>query len=257
MPPPALRLRGVSRRFGRGPEVLRGVDLDVEPGQVVLLRGGNGSGKTTLLRVAAGILAPDAGSAERFGPVGYQPQTGGEPPPRLAVRTWLGFTTGRRREEACRMLAELGGPAPHRPLAELSGGSLAKVLLASALTAGTGLAVLDEPFAALDAGSVPVAARLVTRAAERGAAVLLTDHGAAAADLAGVVADLAGGAVTASRAVAGDGAEASWHLLLRRPGQVARAVVVPARERDATLLAVLSSGGEVLAVREAPPREVP
>jgi len=55
-----MRARGLRKAFG-GNEVLRGVDLDLYEGEVVLLRGENGSGKTTLLNILTGNLEPDAG----------------------------------------------------------------------------------------------------------------------------------------------------------------------------------------------------
>ena len=57
---PSLELRGITAGYGRT-TVLRDVDLAVRPGSVVALLGPNGAGKTTLLRVAAGLLAPQAG----------------------------------------------------------------------------------------------------------------------------------------------------------------------------------------------------
>src|SRR5690606_13169587 len=63
---PAVSLRGVVRRMGRE-TVLRGIDLDVAPGRLVVLRGSNGSGKTTLLRLLGTRLRPHAGVARVFG----------------------------------------------------------------------------------------------------------------------------------------------------------------------------------------------
>jgi ABC-2 type transport system ATP-binding protein len=60
-------MRAVRRAFARGVEVLRGVDLEVEPGQTVGLLGRNGAGKTTLLRIALGLLEPSQGSVRVFG----------------------------------------------------------------------------------------------------------------------------------------------------------------------------------------------
>ncbi|MGH2590236.1 MAG: ATP-binding cassette domain-containing protein, partial [Actinomycetota bacterium] len=54
---PAIELRGVTRLFGVVPALVR-VDLNVAPGEVVVLRGPNGAGKTTLLRIAATSLSP-------------------------------------------------------------------------------------------------------------------------------------------------------------------------------------------------------
>ena len=56
-----LSLRGVEKSFG-GVRALRGVDFDVEPGEIVGLLGGNGAGKSTLMKIAAGVHLPDAGT---------------------------------------------------------------------------------------------------------------------------------------------------------------------------------------------------
>lgn len=62
---PLVSLNGVWRSWGRGKgraAVLRGVDLEVDPGTVTSISGRNGAGKTTLLRIVTGILAPDQGT---------------------------------------------------------------------------------------------------------------------------------------------------------------------------------------------------
>lgn len=71
MPPraqdgPIIRVQGVRKSFD-GREVLRGIDLEVMPGETMVIMGGSGSGKSTLLRLMIGSLRTDAGSMELFG----------------------------------------------------------------------------------------------------------------------------------------------------------------------------------------------
>jgi ABC-type multidrug transport system ATPase subunit len=63
---PAVAVRALERRFGRT-GVLRGITLDIMPGEVFVIVGPNGSGKTTLLEVLATLLTPTGGRAEVFG----------------------------------------------------------------------------------------------------------------------------------------------------------------------------------------------
>jgi ABC-type multidrug transport system ATPase subunit len=86
MPATALCVRDVTHWYVRGATVLDGADLTVAAGEVVVVRGGNGSGKTTLLRLAAGVMRPRGGVVRSAARVGYQPQTGEEPPPRSRHR---------------------------------------------------------------------------------------------------------------------------------------------------------------------------
>ena len=63
---PILRLRGVGRRFG-GVQAVRGVDLDVFPGERRAILGPNGAGKTTLFNLVSGEFPPTAGTIDLFG----------------------------------------------------------------------------------------------------------------------------------------------------------------------------------------------
>ena len=76
---PSIELRDVSFRYADGePEVLRGVNLIVQPGESVAIVGASGGGKTTLLKVMLGIHAPSSGEV----------LVGGLPLPRLGLRAW-------------------------------------------------------------------------------------------------------------------------------------------------------------------------
>src|SRR5262249_32539287 len=66
----AVACRGVTKEFGQGDSrtlTLRGIDLDIHPGEITLLVGPSGCGKTTLISIIAGILDPTAGSVSVLG----------------------------------------------------------------------------------------------------------------------------------------------------------------------------------------------
>jgi len=63
---PCLQMRGIRKSFG-ATVALAGVDLAVEPGEVLALVGENGAGKSTLMKVLSGAHAPDAGAMELDG----------------------------------------------------------------------------------------------------------------------------------------------------------------------------------------------
>jgi NitT/TauT family transport system ATP-binding protein len=167
--PGRIELRDVAVSFpaGRGERLtaLDGVDLLIEPAQVVALIGPNGSGKSTLLRVVAGLLQPDRGTVTIDGlPIdGPDPRIGlvFQEPRLLAWRTaasniaypleLAGVDPVARRarvDELLEMvgLLEAGAQVP----SELSGGMRQRAALARTLALEPEVLLLDEPFSALD-----------------------------------------------------------------------------------------------------------
>ncbi len=164
-----------------GRAVLHGIDLAIEPGEIVTIVGPNGSGKTTLLRALIGAVPVSAGRIVRAPGlrVGYVPQRLElDPTLPLAVGRFLGLPRRRERRAAEAALVRVGMAELYdRPMAALSGGQFQRVLLARALLAEPGLLLLDEPTQALDQpGTAAFYALVAALRAELGCAVLMVSH---------------------------------------------------------------------------------
>jgi sulfonate transport system ATP-binding protein len=162
--PARVSLRGVERTFGTH-TVLREVDIEIEPGEVVALLGASGSGKSTLLRLIAGLDRPSAGRIEIDGGSvrGIDPRCAivfQEPrllPWRsLAANVEYGLPPGTARSKGAGAvrhwldvvgLSEFGDHYPR----QVSGGMAQRAGLARALARQPRVLLLDEPLAALDA----------------------------------------------------------------------------------------------------------
>lgn len=165
----AIEVRDVVKRFG-SEEVLKGVDLAVEEGEIFGLIGPSGSGKSTLMRTLTGYLSPSKGGVEvlglppaAFGPkekrrVGYMPQ-GFVLYPQLSVRQNLNFVAGlyglrgfgkrRRRVRETLEFVELWGDR-RKAAGDVSGGMQRRLQLAAAVVHEPELLFVDEPTANLD-----------------------------------------------------------------------------------------------------------
>jgi ABC-type Fe3+/spermidine/putrescine transport system ATPase subunit len=162
-----LVLDGIAKRFGAH-EVLAGVSLALEPGEIVALLGPSGSGKTTLLRILAGFERADAGTIrlgdERIDP--QKPERRGfgmvfqhyALVPHLTVGGNVAFGLESRglaaaeiseRVAAALARVDLAG-FERRSVGELSGGQQQRVALARALAPEPRVLLLDEPLSNLD-----------------------------------------------------------------------------------------------------------
>ena len=165
----AVVCRGVSKVWAAGTarahEALREVDLDVAPGEFVVLLGPSGCGKSTLLYLVAGLEAATGGEIWSFRDAVDRPS-----PDRslifqeTSLFPWLsvwqnvafglsirGATEGERRAVAREALARVGlSEAMHKRPDELSGGMRQRVAVARALAMRPKVLLMDEPFAALD-----------------------------------------------------------------------------------------------------------
>ncbi len=161
-----------------GVHILDRISLAVRPREIVTLIGPNGSGKTTLLKAILGLVRSEGTIKRRPGlKIGYVPQEfGRDPSLPITVGGFLAlFAPARARDDA---LARVGvAEARNRQLGALSGGELARVLLARAIAGHPDLLVLDEPTAGVDiAGEAALYHLIADIRDEFGCGVLLVSH---------------------------------------------------------------------------------
>ena len=181
----AIRLQGLGRDYGDR-AAIDDLDLELGPGQTLLLIGPNGSGKTTLLRVLAGLLRPTRGEVEVLGaslpgeswkirgrvgylghrPLLYRDLTGRE---NLELQARLnGIPTDLARERIEADLAQVGmsSRADDR-VADYSAGMAQRIAICRAVTARPELLLLDEPDSNLDPSAREQARELIGPASDR------------------------------------------------------------------------------------------
>ncbi|MFJ2506758.1 sugar ABC transporter ATP-binding protein [Arthrobacter citreus] len=198
--PPLLEVRGLSKHFG-AVQVLKGVDLQVLPGEVHCVMGQNGAGKSTLIKTLSGVHEPDGGAilwegrevslrhptealalgiatmyqeldvvdgltvAENIF-LGHEKAAGGI----LNVRKTRGLTRD--------LLKRLGHSrlSPAAEVGTLSAANKQIVSLARALSRDTKLIIMDEPSAILDSGEVANLFRVIRELTAQGIAVVYISH---------------------------------------------------------------------------------
>jgi energy-coupling factor transport system ATP-binding protein len=160
-----------------GKDVLKGLELQVGPGERVALMGRNGAGKSTLLKTAAGLIKPVRGKVEAPGGMALLTQNPGDYLVRERVGDELPGEQGRAALEA----VGLTGKADADPR-DLSGGERQRLALAIALAGRMegerlpGLVALDEPTRGMDCSRKGELVGLIEALAARGAAVLVATH---------------------------------------------------------------------------------
>jgi ribose transport system ATP-binding protein len=195
-----LDVQGVTKSFA-GVRALRGVDLDIRPGEVHCVLGQNGAGKSTLIKVLAGVHRPDEGSISWLGNDVEIPTP--EAAIELGIATmyqeldvvdgltvaeniFLGHEIARggftKRSEAARrtkdLLRRLGHPglSPHADVGQLSAANKQIVSMARALSHDIRLIIMDEPSAVLDTEEVKNLFHVVRELTSEGIAVVYITH---------------------------------------------------------------------------------
>ena len=188
---PTAELAGVSLGYAQGVPVLKGLDWQLLPGQVVGLLGRNGAGKTTLLEALLGLREPQAGTVQLFGQaaarlddssrarIGYVPQQSDLFETFTAAQLLAYFKSfyPRWNEAKVEGLMSRWNIDPHQRIAKLSGGQQQRLSIIRALAHDPDLLVLDEPVASLDpAGRRDFLRELVEQVLERGTTVVFSTH---------------------------------------------------------------------------------
>lgn len=219
----AVLCRGITKSYGSGEtqvKALRGVDLEVRPGELLMLVGPSGCGKTTLISVVAGILDQDDGECLLFGQdlfqlprhervryrgehIGFVFQAFNLIPSLTAAENAAipllinGIPMEQAVEKAARLLASVGlAGREHALPAQLSGGQQQRVAVARALVHSPRLVVCDEPTSALDqATGIRVMEELKKLAVNHDRALVIVTHDARIFSFADRIAHMNDGAI--------------------------------------------------------------
>ena len=184
---PVAELKRVTKRYGTV-DALRGIDLNIERGELLALLGPNGAGKTTAVRILLGLAKADSGTAAVFG----------HPPDSVPAKLRRGALlqvakvpeTLRVREHIELFSSYYPNPLPFsetiaaaglqgiesRLFGDLSGGQKQRVLFALALCGNPDLLFLDEPTVGLDVEARRALWGRIRAFVARGGSVLLTTH---------------------------------------------------------------------------------
>src|SRR5215207_9639054 len=167
-PEPALALRDVWFEVEDGPAILRGISLELRPGERVALMGRNGAGKSTLLRLAKGLAEPTRGRVERTGPVALLLQNPGD----YLVHDHAVDDAGVAGVAS----AGLAGREAANPR-DLSGGERQRLALEVVLAGDpSAVVLLDEPTRGMDRIHKDELAARTGELAGAGAAVMVATH---------------------------------------------------------------------------------
>lgn len=159
-----------------GPDVVKGLSLDVKRGEFLALLGGNGTGKTTLLKLLAGLEKPCRGKLRVNGTLGVLPQD----PQALFVKKTvredlLELCDNEAKTTHVTALCRLDGLLDRHPF-DLSGGEQQRAALAKVLLLDPEILLLDEPTKGLDAEFKRVFAQILDVLLTRGVTILMVSH---------------------------------------------------------------------------------
>jgi Cu-processing system ATP-binding protein len=184
-----IRIENLQKKFGKL-QVLKGVDTQFNPGDVVSVIGPNGSGKTTIIKSILGMVVPDKGNilfdnkntANDFDyrkHIGYMPQIGRYPENMKMGQLFKMMIDLRKSKKVLdeELLQAYQLPSMYdKQMRTLSGGTTQKVSAALAFLFSPSVLILDEPTAGLDPVAAEILKAKILKAKNQGRLVIITSH---------------------------------------------------------------------------------
>lgn len=191
-----IKMTGLRKRYGKeSPEILKGVDLEVYPGQIIGYIGPNGAGKSTTIKILLGIIEDYEGEVSIFGkdikedPVNYKKRIGYVPETAdiydnltgSEYITFLGSVYGMDYQESydkgCELmkLFEVDDYYNAR-ISSYSKGMKQKLLIVASLFHNPDILFFDEPLSGMDANSVMIFKEILVMLAKEGKTVFYSSH---------------------------------------------------------------------------------
>jgi ABC-2 type transport system ATP-binding protein len=195
---PLISIRNLKKSYGKGNnlnEVLKGINLDIFPGQIIGYIGPNGAGKSTTVKILSGILSDFEGDIQVLGydlrsqsveikkRIGYVPEIGALYD-LLTPNEYLNFIGSLYRIEESVLQPRIGhlltffGMDKHadQRMDTFSKGMKQKILIVSGIINNPDILFLDEPLSGLDANAVILVKELLVRLAAEGKTVFYSSH---------------------------------------------------------------------------------
>ncbi len=192
---PIITIRDLRMNYGEDADILKGINLEVYPGQIIGYIGPNGAGKSTTVKILLGIINKYRGEVRIFGKniledrvdykrrIGYVPETA-EIYENLTAQEYLTFLgdiydlDSEKTEERAQRLMELFGIKEHyhSRISSYSKGMKQKLLIISSMIHNPDILFLDEPLGGLDANSVMIFKEILALLAKQGKTIFYSSH---------------------------------------------------------------------------------
>lgn len=192
---PIITIHDLRMNYGEGEDILKGINVDIYPGQIIGYIGPNGAGKSTTVKIILGILENYRGKIKIFGNdisedkteykrrIGYVPETAEIYDHLTAYEylTFLGEVYGLETEtieNKCKKLMSLFGIEEYfySRISSYSKGMKQKLLIIASLLHNPDIIFLDEPLSGLDANSVMVFKEILLKLSKEGKTIFYSSH---------------------------------------------------------------------------------